>query len=111
MHINNYLTNRKQRCKVGSSFSTWSNIEVGVPQGSVLGPLLFNVFLNDILFEIKESSICNWADDNTLHAYGKSLLEVIYQSENDLSNQIEWLLTQKSFKLCFLGQGNILTFA
>lgn len=107
--INNYLTNRKQRCKVGSSFSTWSNIEVGVPQGSVLGPLLFNVFLNDIFFEIKESSICNWADDNTLHAYGKSLLEVIYKLENDLSNTLVWFKSNrmvanpKKFQVMFLG--------
>ena len=42
-----YLTNRKQRVKVGSSLSEWINIYLGVSQGLILGPLIFNLFLND----------------------------------------------------------------
>ena len=62
---------RKQRTKVGSAYSKWSKIRRGIPQGSILGPLLFNIFINDIFMIIKQSDICNSADDNTLTHAGK----------------------------------------
>ena len=71
-----YLTFRKQRTKVGSAYSKWSKIRRGIPQGSVLGPILFNIFINDIFMVIKLSDICNFADDNTLYSCGEWLTEV-----------------------------------
>ena len=71
--IQNYLSQRQQRVKVGSSFSEWLEIILGIPQGSILGPILFNVFINDLLLFIKETDICNFADDTTLYACGKEL--------------------------------------
>ena len=50
----------------GSSFSEWLEIILGIPQGSILGPILFNVFINELLLFIKETDICNFADDTTL---------------------------------------------
>ena len=82
------MSDRKQRCKVGSEISSLGNISTGVPQGSVLGPLLFNIFLNDFFFSIKKSSTTNFADDNRIYAHGKTLQEVIYKLENDIENAL-----------------------
>ena len=63
-----YLSLRKHRTKVGSSYSKWSEICRGIPQGSILDPLLFNIFINDIFFLVEKSEICNFADDNTIYS-------------------------------------------
>ena len=63
------LTFRKQRTKVGSAFSKWSKIRRGIPQGSILGLILFNIFINDIFMIIEQSAICNFAEDNTLYLW------------------------------------------
>ena len=53
----NYLLGRQQRIKINSYFSTWSKIENVVPQGSILGPLLFNINILDMFFEQKDVNL------------------------------------------------------
>ena len=63
--IYSYLTNRKQRIKVNLSCSPWEEILFAVPQGSILGPLLLNIFLCDLIFKMNKTDLCSYADDST----------------------------------------------
>ena len=74
--IKSYLTSRYQRCKTKDSFNEWKIITVGVPQGSILGPVLFNIFITDIFLYIENSDFC-YADDSTLYASRESLSIII----------------------------------
>ena len=63
--IYDYLSNRKQRTKIDNTCSSWQSILYGVPQGSILGSLLFNIDLCDLFFIMNHEDIANYADDNT----------------------------------------------
>ena len=71
----NYLANRKQRTKINDSYSPWSDILFGV--GTILGPLLFNIFLSDLFLIVKDVNIASYADDNALYDSCDTIEEVI----------------------------------
>ena len=86
-----YLNNRCQRVKIGSHRSTARKIKkIGVPQGSVVGLLLFNIFNNDVCLITLDSEICSFADANTLYSCGHDLQEIVTNLEHDLCNLLEW---------------------
>ena len=72
-----YLLNQKEGTKAGFSYITWENIISGGPQGSILVPLLFNMFLLDLFLEHKDCSFTNYADDTTPYVVASNTGEVI----------------------------------
>ena len=100
---------RKQRVKIGSAYSSPKCISIGVPQGSFLGPLLFNIFINDLFYTDLESEICNFADDTTIFACDTNVDSVLTKLESGLHKVLEWYITNgmcanaSKFQIMFLG--------
>ena len=88
--IHSYLDERKQRVKINGSFSTWRETTIGVLQGSVLGPLLFNIYLNDLFMFVKDAEICNYADDTTIYACDSNVESVVKTLESDALKIASW---------------------
>ena len=85
-----YLTNRWQRTKVNQSYSSWAELLLGVPQGSVLGPILFNIYINDLFWINELTNVCNYADDTTFYACDQDLESVLQKLEHDSLLAVEW---------------------
>ena len=75
--ILDYLQNRKQRTKIGSSYIIWEDITFGVPQGSILGPLSLNIFLCDFFLEYGNNYFANYADNTKINTADENAKEVL----------------------------------
>ena len=89
--IGNYLKNRKQRTKIGSMYSDWFDVDTGVPQGSILGPLLFNVNICDLFYYLENTQIANYADDTTPFAVGDTWEQVRDELVSATNIIFDWL--------------------
>ena len=88
--IHNYLSNRKQRTRIDDTYSSCSEILFGVPQGSILGPLLFNIFLADLFFVLKDIDISSYGDDNTPFVVENNIDNVIASLEQVSDASLNW---------------------
>ena len=75
--LGDYLSGSRQRVKISDARSAWETLAKGVPQGSILGPLLFNIFINDMFYFMEKCSLYNYADDNSLSNSASSVDEVL----------------------------------
>ena len=95
--VKSYLSNRKQYVSYGSEKSDTGNIEVGVPQGSILGPLLFLLYINDLCDVSHRVSFIQFADDTSIYCTGSSLESVCETLETEMISICEWLNNNKLF--------------
>ena len=85
-----YLKKRGQRVRIDDILSSLQILISGVPQGSILGPILFNIFLNDLLEVLKKSDIYNFADDNTISLASKNRDTLLETVKNEFELEVNW---------------------
>ena len=85
-----YLSNRTQRIKINENFSDRPDIEYGVPQGSILGPILFNINIIDLFYECEDSNVASYADDTTPYSCAIDIPSVALELQASATKLFRW---------------------
>ena len=85
-----YLTDRKHRTKVNNSYSDFIDLLLGVPKGSILGPLLFNIYISDLFFFVEEDNVTSYDNDTTPCSNGKNVVTVLENIETRGKEVFSW---------------------
>ena len=90
-----YLKRRKQSVNINNVHSMFQILLSGVPQGSILGTLLFNIFMNDLFYFIKDAQLLNFVDYNTIATFSDSVDDLITDLQKESANAIDWFRSSK----------------
>ena len=105
--INSFLSGRKVRAKIGSSYSLYLDLSVAVPQGSILEPLLFNILICDLFLCDCEINITNYANNTTLYACEPNMDLILSKLKKDTSTVFTWF--QNNYLKANSGKSHLLT--
>ena len=89
--MQSYLSERKQRTNINQAYSSFEEILFGVFQRSILGPILFNIFLSDLFLVVQNVDFASYADDNTIYDAGERIDEVIFCLQESSKKRFKWL--------------------
>ena len=88
--IQSYLSERKQRTKINQARSSWEEILFGVPQGSILGPILSKIFLSELVLVVQNVDFASYADGNTIYGASDNIDEVIFSLQESSRKLFKW---------------------